>query len=631
MFKFNSDHIFTGHIKQILNAFNLPSYKVYTAQHYKFFLDHGYESPELADGLYIKHNKILEYKNNKWGKDLDTYNYNNKYVNITKNFPITNNIYDSETHEYLGEFLRFQRDYLGIDLMPLYNCFSNRVCNNLNISIAQKVFQKSEAASQPLDLTSKDSAINMFSTPLSVDSNNTNTKYEIKTLKKQFNTKDSDYIIYMIPIKFFKEYTIALDCTKDAEICCGYYNDYLPEVPEAKYLNEAQIKFPPVDMTQHISNNTYKKLPLLRFNNSIVWQGITQKVFDDIVEDCITEARGIVQGTGNIENFRNCYKQRLLAAEANLKLFLKLPVSCETSIVVLEGDYHDFNNAKYAPEYVYKTSAVSYEEIINGVPTTTTQTIITAKQLLWTKKQNHTVTNYEAYTIDERGNLLYLPEVEDRPFKPISPLQLLLFNTKVSYPFSDRLIEYLTGNVITEWDENSDNIRRTQKVIELNNNKLSLYGAWEGKMRNILYDYMMTSNPTKNTSGIEVSHDILGYVDKDVEKFYTAWAYENCRDSDGNLLPLTERFQKIDENGDYVFDENNKPVYEWRPLYKQVNALLESSASKKKDDVHYKSELLTESKDFLITISDTGNIPLYKQKYVPITTIQNIDIYGEEE
>jgi hypothetical protein len=53
----------TGHIKQILNSFNLPSYRVYTAEHYKFFLEHGYESPELADGLYIKHDIIREYKN----------------------------------------------------------------------------------------------------------------------------------------------------------------------------------------------------------------------------------------------------------------------------------------------------------------------------------------------------------------------------------------------------------------------------------------------------------------------------------------------------------------------------------------------------------------------------------------
>jgi hypothetical protein len=282
---------------------------------------------------------------------------------------------------------------------------------------------------------------------------------------------------------------------------------------------------------------------------------------------------------------------------------------------------------KYAPEYVYKTSAVSYDEIVNGVKQTTSQNIVTAKQIRWVKKQNHAVTNYETVVLDETGSH-NLPDVEDRPFRPISPLQLLMFNTGISYPFSDRLIEYLSGNVITEWDENTDNIRRAQKVIELNNNKLSLKGAWEGKMRNILYDYMMQGNPNNTSFGIEVAHDILGYVDKDVEKFYTAWKFENCRDEFGNLIPLTEKFQKIDENGDYIFDENNKPVYEWRPLYKQVATLLEATAY---DVAPYKSKLLKEGNDFLLTINDQGNIPLYKQKYVPVSNIQNIDIYGEEE
>ena len=135
MFKFNSDHILTGHIKQILSSFNLPSYRIYTTAHHKYFVDNGVESPELADGLYIKQGSIREYKDGKWGKDFDHYGYNTKYLNNTRNFIIQNNIYDSDTHEYLGNFLRFQRDYLGIDLMPLYNCFSNRVCNNLELSI----------------------------------------------------------------------------------------------------------------------------------------------------------------------------------------------------------------------------------------------------------------------------------------------------------------------------------------------------------------------------------------------------------------------------------------------------------------------------------------------------------------
>jgi hypothetical protein len=67
-------------------------------------------------------------------KHSHSYTYGDKLLNYTKNLYITNNVYDSYTHEYLGDYLRFKRDYLDINLMPLYNCFSNRTCDKLDLS-----------------------------------------------------------------------------------------------------------------------------------------------------------------------------------------------------------------------------------------------------------------------------------------------------------------------------------------------------------------------------------------------------------------------------------------------------------------------------------------------------------------
>lgn len=633
MFKFNSNHIMTGQIKQILNSFNLPSYKVYTAQHYKYFLDHGVESPELSDGLYIKWDRIFEYKNGKWSKDLDTYGYNNKYLNQTRTLPITNNIYDSITHEYLGDFLRFQRDYLGIDLMPLYNCFSNHVCPDLSISINTK-----EPATKKITDTVVTKTIPAVLDPLTNEVLVPEYTYEEPEttldpgkdtkIKRAFWTKNKDFIIYMVPVKFFKDYTIAIDCSTGIEICCGLYQEYLEELDEKQILVGGQINLPPVDMSQYISDRTYKKFASLRYNEPVLWQGLSLDIVNKIVDDCyLNSPAGGYTGTDK----REYYKQQLLGKESLLKLFIKIPVEQKTSITILEGDYRDFNNFKYGPELkeitiAYKNGKVDeqgnpvYDE--NGQQET--ETIIeTRQEVIWERKQNRFITNYETsifgedpkrYALDHKSNDSVLetplPDIEDRPFRPISPLQLLMFNTKESYPFSDRLIEYLTGNVVTAWDENVDNIKRTHKVIELNNNKVDMYGAWDEKTRRILYDYMMNGKPSGDFFTFDINHDTLGYVDKDVEKFYTAWGLEYCLDKNHNRIPVTEEIK--DKDGNIIGE---------RIIYRVVNKLL-TDAEKK---------LLLEKRDYALTVKDPGTVPLYKQRFVPMGSIGTIDIYSEED
>jgi hypothetical protein len=103
----------------------------------------------------------------------------------------------------------------------------------------------------------------------------------------------------------------------------------------------------------------------------------------------------------------------------------------------------------------------------------------------------------------------------------ISPLQLLQFNTNEQHPFADRLIEYLIGNAITNTDDEIyDNVRRAQKALYDNNGnkhnyKIKVPGAWDYEMNKLFYEYMTNQNLDFNTD-----HDLLGYVDKDVEKYY---------------------------------------------------------------------------------------------------------------
>lgn len=458
MLKFNNEHILTGYIKQLLSSFNLPSYRIYTkkdAQYHKANPDE--EAPDIVvtktrdagkiighpltgfDPLiiynnYIKNNRIQRYIEDASGKKywVDTgqhYHYNKKDLNHSRRLVIKSNVYDSYTHEYLGDYLRFLRDYHDIDLMSLYNCFSNTICNRIYLN----------------------------------------------TEKAIFDSSDNGYKIYILPVKFFKEYTIALSCGFPVDICCCFYD---------KYLDERSVQ-------SKISKLTYVRYSSLDFNSPVV--------FNKLLADNIK--------TGGTNSDVSDWVKN----ENNLKLLIKIPAACDTSIVVLEGNYEGFNEAVY-----------------------------TKKDETWVSLENKFITNYETTVIGEDENnpghnkKYSYPEVSDRDFTPYTRLQLLELNTGISYPFADRLIEYLLGNAITPLDEISDDITRVQKTMEINKIDYEHEGAWENKIRNIIYDYMNSDHPDYSITKIVnyANRDCLGYVDKDAERYYTGWYYKKNGEPD---------------------------------------------------------------------------------------------------
>ena len=534
MFKFNSENIFTGYIKQLLTSFNLPKYHVYTAEQQKYHekyvaakndinslnfkikmlyekmkaLDKQsdeykklyiecnevreeiiaaknilseapekdilistvrQEVPNYANGgsaleyvsymryiPYIKDNKIqiyaptiktktettivdgkeitedktvIQYSDNDWkpyhaaygsehskvhnkNANIHTpkgYAYNLKIRNYTKNLKIQNNVYDSYTHEYLGDYLRFQRDYRNINLMPLYNCFSNTLCPRLDISF--------DMVEDVID---------------SVTNKVTKKGYVAK-----FDTRETNYKIYMIPIKLFQKYTIAIDCFTDVEVCCGFYGKY-------QYGSAYDT----------IAEDTYRCFNSMLFNKPVLYDP-----------------------TAGLKKYLDPrHPLEIAQHETDLKLFIKLPISNKSSIVILEGDY-----TEYTPSTIIKRSPAKDDDFI--------------------VVNNRTQVNFDG-DLDE--NIEHL----------VTPLQLLAQNTGISYPFADRLIEYLVGNAVTPVDDISDNIKRAKKVINAKTNALrDDGGVWEKIMQLILYNY------ASNNFNVRINHDILGYVDKDTESY----------------------------------------------------------------------------------------------------------------
>ena len=581
MRKFNTSDIFTGYLKQLLKTFNLPKLKVYTREHEEYYKKYGKERADILNTIteieettnnktkvsfpddihyipYIREGQIQEYINGSWnniGERLNKkthpsyYAYGEKLLNYTKNLTIKNNVYDSYTHEYLGEYLRFQRDYNNLNLMSLYNCFSNKFCDNLYLN-----------------------------ENITINFPETNRSTQCTVL---FDSNNTEYKIYMLPVKLFQDYTIAIDSELPIELCCGIYGDY----------QDTRNKFKPLTYL------TYKKINKSTFSQPFLFEKLNFK---------------------SLENDSwNTLKKEVIKNEADLKLFIKLPKNNKSTIVVLEGNYINWNNfhlrkdpekfidvAAYFEKEADFNSAVAtganiYEGSIylvkrkfkndNGQEQDTylvykgvkgltdTKTDVVCLGTIWDEKLNSTKnldqfvfyadnTNRGASDIKQAFNIwkiqekknspyviyynsefskLYIPAtgwykltnhsvidldasktgVTNAPDIPlISPLQLLQLNTKEQHPFSDRLIEYLTNNAIVGTDEEiAENIKRVQKALRENGQigilthyYPELPGIWDFKMNKLLYNYMVTH---QNITGI--NKDILGYVDKDVEKYYT--------------------------------------------------------------------------------------------------------------
>jgi hypothetical protein len=352
------------------------------------------------------------------------------------------------------------------------------------------------------------------------------------------NAYDTNYKIYMLPVKLFEKYTIAIDCYQGIELFCGFYNEKLDTSERSKNL----IK------------RTYQKIPKALFNQPFIYDKLTVDYWDWEDENTRKKVNATVTPIGGrgvlntkvLQPALSCMDQILRSEvavrESELKLFIKVPASNTSSITVLEGDYCNYNDALYTFDSK------------NG----------------WQYFNNSTVANFETKKTYRESEL---PEINLREFRPISKLQLLAFNTGISYPFADRLIEYLVANVIVPNDATPDNIMRLQKIMEDCGYSFQINGVWENKMQMILYDYLMNSGKftaetepvtVKPTTGIKPGgggqtiilkpsekvpvkttgkvldqrngnlkqmgqkmrsdfYDILGYGDKDAEKLYASW------------------------------------------------------------------------------------------------------------
>ena len=496
MFKFNNTHIFTGYLKQKLSTTNIPTCKIYTKEFTDYRIAHGKEDPRIIESVelansgdiskiqrvatrinYLRDGELYHYlwKYDSTKEDLghdatswkrsciDFYNSEKAKPGLTKTLYSPGCYYDTTTHEYLGEYLRFLRDFHNVNLMSLYNCFNNSICSNLYIN--------------PLNQS-----------------------------RILFDSQDANYRIYAIPVKLFSNYTIALDSFQGIEMCCGLYNSKLYKST----------------MVEDLIKKTFVKVNRAAFKQPFLFDKLDVKNWSyetDIVNDLDAKEDTISRWD-------------IIKHEKDLKLFIKVPSSCKSSIVILEGDYRNFNDFKYIPMIASKSNEVA-----------------------WTFLHNRSISNFNAEDLPN--------DINDIAFTPISKVQLLELNTGESYPFADRLVEYLSGSAITSIDEIPDNIKRAQRTMSQNNHYFKIEGLWEEKMQKIVYDYLMNSGPMEIDENGELVdrrrgyharlghtnkstlYDILGYVDKEAEKWYASWVKQNSRAAVKDTIQNIDIYDKL--------------------------------------------------------------------------------------
>lgn len=179
--------------------------------------------------------------------------------------------HDSDTHYHLGEYLRYLKAEKGLNLLPYYNCFNQRSTLQLKGSLVKKYL--------------------------------------------------------LVPVKFNRTYTIALNSASAVSIKGVLYNDFSGSYQDTNCI-------------LNVSNTSFNKPFIVKTGNPIVSE---------------TTAEGD-------------RKKVIASYERDLHLMFELDATNESSLVVLEGDYTTLNE-RVTTSYPHTGSFINLSllKVDNGV------------------------------------------------------------------------------------------------------------------------------------------------------------------------------------------------------------------------------------------------------------------------
>lgn len=297
-------------------------------------------------------------------------------------------------------------------------------------------------------------------------------------------SQNSGYKILSVPVRFGQTYMISIDSETPIECVCAIYGS-------KGLLKELTDNLNDVEGSESNGHNTYNKYQRMQFQHPVFYTTISWHQLYSQLDDNEKVINDLT------------YDQRLGQFERYLRLLIKIPKSNSSSVVVIEGDYGVVDGILESEN----TPSVTWSnQYLQGL--TVNSKTVTGD---WIRP--------EIIEADENNK-----QISNKIPPLLSPLSLLQINDGNIYAFSDRLIEYLTQNVINHLDTFGKNVERIQQYSKSNINKLkngTIYsgavvpGVWDEDLQQYLFEL------SKNSLILNRKLDLNGYVDKDTETVIT--------------------------------------------------------------------------------------------------------------
>lgn len=219
-------------------------------------------------------------------KILDDYSFGEETKNITQRFVSNVSYYDPQTHRFLGEYLRCVRDIYGVDLMPLYNCFDYDSTEYLYLDEEKGIVESSAPKSKVL----------------------------------------------LIPIKFNKTYTLAVECE-------------FPVLVKAVFCKDGMLlKDKNGDSFTNLLSENVQRYSGIRFSDPVIYS-ITNDTSADLYMPDNDGADFDIDEAEKAALVKKREVDRVLQEhEKYLYLAVQLPKTNTSSIAVIEGDFSSVAN-----------------------------------------------------------------------------------------------------------------------------------------------------------------------------------------------------------------------------------------------------------------------------------------------